>query len=369
MIVKVDTYKIQDILIENMSNVQNEQGVNYELVEKIVGEIVEISSVETSKTLGYCVECNAPLNKNNGYQVEEEYVFCEEHVPEDLKISTQQQKQQAQPLPDQKSNYRIDFKVENEAEKKIYLMIDRQFSLNILSTKNPNWITDDDTDWDCALIDETSEALTSCAYKWWKHQDMDISNIILEIIDLLHFGLSKFMTSKVINVNEELRDSIIEGFTRFEKSTIPDGDFNNMLELNEPLFKKFIIDRIKNMLKVIFLYKNDEEDRIKYETLFFQFMFESLFALGLFKDVEISQNDCITVLFTNYMVKNLLNKFRQENGYKDGTYIKEWEPNKEDNEVLFNYINTLVIEDTFIPTIENFMKEHYKKLIKLEKLK
>ena len=38
-------------------------------------------------------------------------------------------------------------------------------------------------------------------------------------------------------------------------------------------------------------------------------------------------------LYKLYIGKNVLNKFRQDNGYKDGSYIKIWN-GKEDNEVL-----------------------------------
>ena len=45
-------------------------------------------------------------------------------------------------------------------------------------------------------------------------------------------------------------------------------------------------------------------------------------------------------LYQIYMAKNVLNKFRQDNGYKEGTYIKEWQ-GKEDNVVMFEIIASL----------------------------
>jgi hypothetical protein len=38
-------------------------------------------------------------------------------------------------------------------------------------------------------------------------------------------------------------------------------------------------------------------------------------------------------LYTAYVGKNVLNFFRQDNGYKDGTYVKNWD-GREDNEHL-----------------------------------
>jgi hypothetical protein len=41
-----------------------------------------------------------------------------------------------------------------------------------------------------------------------------------------------------------------------------------------------------------------------------------------------------------YIGKNCLNKFRQDNGYKEGTYIKIWDE-QEDNVVMMSILNNL----------------------------
>ena len=45
-------------------------------------------------------------------------------------------------------------------------------------------------------------------------------------------------------------------------------------------------------------------------------------------------------LYTGYIGKNVLNFFRQDNGYKEGTYQKYWN-DREDNEHLIEVIDTL----------------------------
>ena len=45
-------------------------------------------------------------------------------------------------------------------------------------------------------------------------------------------------------------------------------------------------------------------------------------------------------LFRQYVGKNTLNFFRQDHGYKEGSYIKIWH-GEEDNEVLANLVTTL----------------------------
>jgi hypothetical protein len=45
-------------------------------------------------------------------------------------------------------------------------------------------------------------------------------------------------------------------------------------------------------------------------------------------------------LFTRYVGKNVLNVFRQDHGYKEGTYIKQWQ-GREDNEHLVEVLAEL----------------------------
>jgi len=60
-------------------------------------------------------------------------------------------------------------------------------------------------------------------------------------------------------------------------------------------------------------------------------------------------------LFKSYVGKNTLNFFRQDKGYKEGTYIKEWD-GREDNEVLVEILNKLDSEE------ENFRHQLYQEL-------
>jgi len=43
-------------------------------------------------------------------------------------------------------------------------------------------------------------------------------------------------------------------------------------------------------------------------------------------------------LYKRYVIKNQLNTFRQKNGYKDGSYIKNWD-GVEDNVIAFDIMN------------------------------
>jgi hypothetical protein len=57
--------------------------------------------------------------------------------------------------------------------------------------------------------------------------------------------------------------------------------------------------------------------------------------------VQIGMN--IDDLYRGYVGKNTLNFFRQDHGYKDGSYIKVWN-GKEDNEHLVDVVKNLDTE-------------------------
>ena len=52
-----------------------------------------------------------------------------------------------------------------------------------------------------------------------------------------------------------------------------------------------------------------------------------------FFDLVVMSGLDLETLYRLYVGKNILNQFRQDNGYKDGSYIKEWN-GKEDNVVM-----------------------------------
>ena len=60
-----------------------------------------------------------------------------------------------------------------------------------------------------------------------------------------------------------------------------------------------------------------------------------------------------------YIGKNCLNQFRQDNGYKEGTYIKNW-ATKEDNVVMVEILDTL--DNVDFDTLYKKLNDSYKKL-------
>ena len=66
-----------------------------------------------------------------------------------------------------------------------------------------------------------------------------------------------------------------------------------------------------------------------------------------------------TALYCQYVGKNVLNFFRQDHGYKQGTYQKIWN-GQEDNEYLVKILDSLDPADpSFKEKIYSSLTEHY----------
>jgi dimeric dUTPase (all-alpha-NTP-PPase superfamily) len=154
-------------------------------------------------------------------------------------------------------------------------------------------------EWYRAIWVECAEMLDHHGWKWWKHQEIDVAQVQLELVDIFHFGLSLRLMSgaNVSDITNELA-------TELTKSTT-ESDFKLALER---LASAAVTDK-------------------------------SFDAIALADCMRLMNMD-LNELFRQYVGKNTLNFFRQDHGYKEGSYIKIWH-GEEDNEVLANLVNTL----------------------------
>ena len=180
-------------------------------------------------------------------------------------------------------------------------MVELQHNLN-KQTAGENYL-EKNLNWNSAIIAESGELLDSLGYKWWKKQEPDMENVKVEAIDLLHFVISD-----TLQMNYDIRN-----FSDILNSTIRDFEVG---------FKEISIN-LKNskLLKLIDLLNTDRLSRF-------------IVMKAIFEKLEMSNED----VYIAYIVKNCLNKFRQHNGYKDGSYIKYWN-GKEDNVIAYEIAN------------------------------
>ncbi len=178
----------------------------------------------------------------------------------------------------------------------LLVMLDMQDAMN--ARVNPDWRSAGNA-WYRAIWTECAEMLDHYGWKWWKHQPADIEQVRLELVDIMHFAMSDYL----------LRDDDNHAVAARIES-----------ELSQPRHCEDIRIAIENMAQAT----------IAQQTMHFS-DFANIMTLI---DMSFDQ------LYRSYVGKNVLNFFRQDHGYKDGSYIKVWN-DREDNEHLVEVLSEL----------------------------
>jgi dimeric dUTPase (all-alpha-NTP-PPase superfamily) len=182
------------------------------------------------------------------------------------------------------------------AQNQIKQMLTMQDAMN---TRVSDTWQENGYEWYRAIWVECAEMLDHHGWKWWKHQEIDIAQVQLELVDIFHFGLSlRLMTGETVT---SITDTLAT-------------------ELTESSGEKDFKIALENLASAAVTNKSFD-------------------AIALADCMRLMNMD-LDELFRQYVGKNTLNFFRQDHGYKEGTYIKVWH-DEEDNEVLANLVNTL----------------------------
>ena len=198
---------------------------------------------------------------------------------------------------------------------------------NMNTKVDPNWITAR-YPYLRAVAIEGAEAIEHHGWKWWKKQDKDLSQLQMELVDIWHFILSEILLR-----NDDNQLTPLE----YLLSALSDANSLQLIELDNTA------------------YKLNETDLVTKLELLIAISIARRIDLGLFESI---MRDCEltwTDLFCQYVGKNVLNMFRQDNGYKEGTYRKMWE-GREDNEHLVEILESLD------PDLPSFKDEIYSAL-------
>ena len=199
---------------------------------------------------------------------------------------------------------------------KILLMLQLQNQLND-ATNGEDWpkgITKNGKtiNWRRCIYMECAEMVDSFSWKHWKAIDAepDWDNHQIEVVDVWHFIMSL----------------AIENYSKMLKGGIEDLAINisqldsfSKVDTRQEVFapQDEVIAKVESLIRLAI-----SEDELDIEQLISEF-FDLVVMSGL--DLE--------SLYRLYVGKNILNQFRQDNGYKDGTYIKVWN-GEEDNVVM-----------------------------------
>lgn len=196
-------------------------------------------------------------------------------------------------------------------EKQLCEMLALQDQMN--KKVHPEW-RQQNYEWYRAIWTECAELMDHYGWKWWKKQTPELDQIKLEIVDIWHFGMSTFL------VESTDYTAIAKQIAAQWVDTTEENDFLKAIEA-------LASDTLSN----------------------------HQLSIPCFCQLMLQMDMSLDELFRQYIGKNVLNFFRQDHGYKDGSYIKVWH-GKEDNEVLAEVLNQLD------PSADNFKDQVYEAL-------
>ena len=185
---------------------------------------------------------------------------------------------------------------------------------------------------------ECAELIDSFAWKHWKSIDAktDEQNLRIEVVDIWHFIMSlalQIYRAKQLGDVETLAEDICQasGFSDFCKEPLSVED------------------------ESIYEIMNDVEMLI-HECSGFDYDIFDIFKIYFSMSLKCGVN--LYSLYECYIAKNVLNRFRQNNGYKEGSYKKIWN-GREDNEVMSEILSNGVSK---IDEIYAALEREYKKV-------
>ena len=171
---------------------------------------------------------------------------------------------------------------------------------NAMNTRvHPDW-RDQGFAWYRALWIECAELLDHYGYKWWKAQHPDMPQVQMEVVDIWHFGLSALLVE-----NCDIPSLAAQLDAQIRAHDIAEPDL-----------------------------------RLATENLARDTLASHAFSLTAFLDVMHAAGLTLDALYAAYVGKNVLNFFRQDHGYQEGRYRKEWR-GREDNEHLHELLANL----------------------------
>ncbi|WP_457746729.1 dUTP diphosphatase [Sulfurimonas sp.] len=199
---------------------------------------------------------------------------------------------------------------------KILLMLQLQNQLNN-ATNGEEWtkgITKNGKkiNWRRCIYMESAEMIDSFSWKHWKNIDKepDWDNMQIEVVDVWHF----IMSLAIENYSQTLRGGI-------EDLAIVISELSSIEQIltNSTSFasQDKVMQKVEDIMRLSL-----DKGELQLET-----MIDDFFDLTIMCGLNLNK------LYRLYVGKNILNQFRQDNGYKEGSYIKVWD-GEEDNVVM-----------------------------------
>ena len=207
-------------------------------------------------------------------------------------------------------------------------------------TNGANWELginkfDKEINWLRCIHMEVAELIDSTPWKHWKNisQAPDLDNIHIELVDVWHFLMSYILQET--NIPKAV--SLVNTHCIYEAVATEDID------------PKLIVKEAEKLSYIAFAIETGNMPAFSGVERFIDQFFRCCKLSGL----------SFTWLQKIYIGKNCLNKFRQDNGYKEGTYIKVWN-GLEDNVIMLNILEE--IEDLTFDIVYKKLQNTYNDL-------
>ena len=214
-------------------------------------------------------------------------------------------------------------------------------------------------DFGMAAIDELHEFTVSAFHwKWWGKSDaLDPKNALMELVDILHFGISEDLVRSGAGPDDSAVSSRMAVAYKESEVNYQLAVALQTADQSEQDHAAFQVFLLKQAVKSMYISFADNSKAVDWHS----FWFALLLIGGDFDSVN-----------KVYLGKASLNKFRQENGYKLGTYKKAWllagtnsetvnNLTKEDNQVLMEWLDTQA--DYTESSIHAFLTTSYSTLL------
>ncbi len=169
-----------------------------------------------------------------------------------------------------------------------------------------------------AIWVECAELLEHQGWKWWKQQTADLAQVKLELVDIWHFGLSDLLR------NGDLETEALIQAMDVRPAPATGG----------------------------------ETLRLAIEALAQASLALRGFPVTEFATAMAALPLSFDELYLLYLGKNVLNRFRQDHGYRTGQYRKLWD-GREDNEHLIDALTDLIPGDESSGRLYAWLERRY----------
>ena len=166
--------------------------------------------------------------------------------------------------------------------------------------------------WKRCVYMECAEMIDCFAWKHWKsiEQEPDWENLKVEVVDVWHFVMSEALRDYAVNFRGSI-DELALNVSQMPSYCALDTDRMHYAAPGA------VIEKVEELMF----------DMLNHGEFHLDPVMRNFFELAKMSGLNLAS------LYRLYVGKNILNQFRQDYGYKEGTYIKMWN-GEEDNVVM-----------------------------------